>query len=338
MISIVIVGYNNQKDLPGCLKSIYKSSYKDFNVVFVDNKSEDNSVDYVKKTYPQAIVIENGNNDGFSKGNNIGIKKAIELGSKYIFILNPDTEIDKDCLQLLIKESDQKCILQPLVLLHKNGKGTDFVNTSGGTLHFLGFSYCCDYKVNKEKIKNMIIPVASGAAFFATTQMFLEVGSFDENFFMYHEDVDLSWRARLKGYDVKLISNALIWHKYSFSRNKKKMFFTERNRWLFIFKNYSLKTILLLLPILIINDLFVCLLALKDGWLIYKIQSIVSVFMLHHKTLLNRRNIQKNRAVSDKDLKKFFSTNLNFSEVGIPALSIYNKFATIVWNVVSKLI
>ena len=259
MISIIIVGYNSLKYLDDCLSSLFESSYKNFEVIFVDNNSKDSSMSFIKKAFSTVEIIESKKNLGFAGGNNLGIKKALKNKSEYIFLLNPDTIIDKDCLEKLINKADDRTILQPLILLHENSKKTNLINTTGGYLNFLGFSYCSDYRLDKKMAKEKDIAIASGAAVFIPAEILRKIGLFDESFFMYHEDVDLFWRARLFGHNIKLLPNALVWHKYSFSKNNKKIFYVERNRLLFLYKNFELKYWILILPIFIFNEIIVVL-------------------------------------------------------------------------------
>jgi hypothetical protein len=306
-------------------------------VIFVDNHSSDNSSEYVKKVFKEVVVIESEKNLGFASGNNLGIKKALELKSDYIFLLNPDTVIDEDCLSSLIKNANDRTILQPLILLFKNGKKTNIVNTAGGYLNFLGFSYCGGYKNPSSNFQStQEIIVASGAGVFIPNKVFKEIGGFDELFFMYHEDVDLFWRARLAGYKIMLLPSAKMWHKYEFSRNKKKFFYSERNRLLFLFKNFSIKMILVVLPALIISDILMILFSIKEGWFGYKLRSYFSLISLFPH-VVKERMITKHK-VSYHDLKLLIDSEISFSEVKIPALKLYNLSNTYYWSTVNKLI
>ena len=336
-IGIVIVGYNSQKYLDDCLASIKKSTYKNYNIIFVDNKSTDNSVEYIKKKHPKTTVIRNSENFGFAKANNIGIKKAFTLKSDYVFLLNPDTLVDKDCLSRLAEVANKDTILQPLVLLNINSTNTDLIKTSGGYLNFLGFSYCSDYKKNKTLVKEKDIGIASGVAAFIPVAMFNKIGLFDESFFMYHEDVDLFWRAKLLGYNVKLLPKALVWHKYSFSRNKHKMFYADRNRLLFLYKNFPLSYLILILPVFLLNEIFMILYSLATGWFFLKVKAYCSAIFLIGSKRIRRVKYPKFNT-SKSNLKEFIKSDFAFSEVNIPLFKPYNIFLGLYWAIAKKLI
>ena len=338
MLAIVIVNTNEYKHLKNCLPNIYSSSFKDFKVIIVDNNSTDGSLDYLRKNFPQVHIIETKKNNGYAGGNNIGMKYAQQQKADYILLLNPDTVLDKDCLKRLMEKANQKTILQPLVLLYKNRK-TDLVNTAGGVLNYLGFGYCGSYRAPASKFKEeKEIPYASGACTLIPVTVLNNIGLLDESFFMYHEDTDLCWRARIAGYNIKLIPEARIWHKYSFSKNRNKLYNAERNRLTFMLKNYALKTLLLLLPIFLLNELLVCLYSIKERWFFLKIKSYLYNLSCLRKTLRKRVAIQKTRKKTDQELSSYLSPELDFEEVEVPAKKFYGKILSFYWQKIKRLL
>lgn len=332
MISIIIVGYNSQKYLGSCLKSVFASSYENFRVILVDNNSSDDSVEFVKKSFQDVVIIKNEDNFGFAKANNIGIEAALKMGTDYVLILNPDTMLDEKCLEILVGKAKNKTILQPLILLSQDGKKTDLVNTNGNYLNFLGFSYCNSYKVKKDTVSAGNVTLGSGAGSFIPAQA-LRDNLFDEDFFMYHEDVDLFWRLRLAGYEIILVPQALIWHDYSFSRNKKKMFYAERNRLLFLFKNFSTKYLILILPLLLVNEILMIIFSLISGWLPFKLESYVSFFKLLPKKLRDKRLIK--HKLTERELKKYLGAQIHYQEVSFDFIFLpYNAILLLYWYVI----
>lgn len=337
-VAVVIVGYNSQKYLADCLASLFLSSYKNFRVIFVDNHSDDQSVAYINKHFPDVVVVKSSQNLGFAAGSNLGIDKSRQLGSELVFLLNPDTVIVSRCLEILVEKSDEQTIVQPLILIHEHGQKTNLINTTGNYLNFLGFSYCSDLRKPAGAVKESEIASASGAAVLVPAKALQEVGGFDENFFMYHEDVDLFWRMRLAGYNIKLIPEATVWHKYLFSANKSKFFLAERNRLLFLYKNFSGRYWLLTLPILLVNEALMLLYALLTGWLQLKVKSTFSFFQLLGVESKRRKAINLNRRIKDRDLKKFIGSEISFSEVPSPFFAPYNVVLQLYWGLIYRLI
>jgi len=334
MIAIIIVGYKSKKDLPDCLESIYTSSYKDFQVFFVDN-SADGSCDYVRKHFPKVKIVDNDQNLGYAGGNNLLMNLAAKAGAEYFFLLNADTIIEKDCLQKLVNGADKKTILQPLLLLYRDGQKTDLINTDGNYLNFLGFSYCDNLGKNKSQAKPAgSIPLASGAAMFLPVQVFEKIGNFDQSYFIYHEDADLSIRARLAGFDIKLMPSSILWHKYSFSKHKSKFFYAERNRLKFLLKNFSLKYLILVFPAFLITEIMMILYSIAGGWVVEKFKGYAEVLKLLGPTLTERKKIVKIRKITDRELKNSIGPWLRFSELSNPLISVYNLFLVLWWYLV----
>lgn len=337
-IAILIVGYNSRKDLDDCLGSIAESSYQNLSVYFLQNGPEDGSLNYTKEHFPEVIAEISPSNLGYAGGNNLLIEKALSSQADAIFLLNPDTVIDKDCLASLVAAYQPDEVLQPLVLLHEKGKKTSLVNTWGNPLHYLGISYAGGNRQPEPDGKGAEIAIASGAAMLIPRQVLEAAGPFDPSFFMYHEDVDLSWRCRMLGFSIRSLYAAKVWHKYEYSKNKKKFFFIERNRLLFMIKNYQAKTLALVFIPFIINELLTLLFSLKGGWTFYKIRSYGSVIVMMPQALKKRRQIQRLRLVSDKELAPFLTAALDFSEANIPGLSLYGSLLSAYWKIASKLI
>lgn len=335
-LAVLVVGYKSKSYLEECFGSLVKSTHKPWRTYFVDNNSEDGSLELVGAKFPEITIIANEQNLGFAGANNLGIKQAIKDGADYVFLMNPDTILDRHCLERLVTRADPETILQPLILLADK---KTLINTTGGVLSYLGFSYCSDYKVPaKEITEEREVAIASGAACLIPIYILATIGLLEEAFFLYHEDVDLAWRARLYGFHIVLIPHAHIWHHYGFSRNMGKMRWAERNRLLFLLRTFEWKTLLLLIPIGLLTELALLFYSLISGWLGYKLASYAGFFALLPATLRTRRKIQKERTVSDHDLIDFMASEIGFSEVKVPALVLYNKIMTGYWWLVCRFI
>jgi len=338
-VAIVVVGYKSRPHLDDLLDSLEVSHYKKFQLIFIDNASHDGGVALVRQRCPQALVLELPDNRGFAAANNLGIELALELGFSYLFLLNPDTEIDPDCLTRLVAASTPDRVLQPLLLLHREGKRTELVNTAGNSLSFLGFSYCGSYKDEAALYTDeREIPLVSGAAMFFPAAILSAVGGFDADFFLYHEDVDLSWRCRLAGYALVLVPAARVWHKYSFSRNKGKFYYAERNRMAFMAKNYSAGLLAVLLPFALVNELLMLVYSLAAGWLPEKLRAYGGLLRMLPHVVAERRRVGRLRRRTDRQLRPWFSSAIGFSEVRLPLLGAYNAIASCYWSLVSQII
>jgi len=331
-IAIIIVNWNGEKYIKDCLESLKNQSYRDFDIILVDNNSSDDSLE-VAESYEDIFVIRNKINYGFAKGNNIGIQRALKDGYKYVVLVNCDTEADKGWLKKLVERAEEDPTIgavQSKILL----EDCNLINTTGGHLHFLGFSYCGDYKCKDTFHEMRDISIASGASVLFRSSVLKKTGLFDESFFMYHEDTDLSWRIKEMGYKVFFEPKSVIYHKYSFSKNKDKFYHSEKNRIIFLLKNFELKTILLLLPAFIFTEVLMLGYATLGGWLEQKFRGYGYIISHRTEILAERKKIQGNRKIKDKELKKYFSYKLSFDEVKNPLFVPLNFFFWLYWSLI----
>ncbi len=204
IVSIIIVNYNGKKYLEKCLKSIMKISYPNPEIILVDNNSTDDSIEFVKNTYPSVIIIKLDNNYGFAEPNNIGAKNA--KGDFFLF-LNNDTEVDPNFVGEMVKvlQQDSKIAICQSLLLKPNGE----VDSSGDFIDTLGRAYSSKDKVSEVKK----ILSARGASMMIRKESFWDLGGFDKKFFASYEDVDLGWRAWIWGYKIVIVPNSVVYHK-----------------------------------------------------------------------------------------------------------------------------
>jgi GT2 family glycosyltransferase len=207
-VFVIVLNFNGKSVLPACLSSIYQSDYPNFEVVVVDNASIDDSFKSAIKSFSKTAFIKNPANLGFAKGNNIGIRYALERFADYIFLLNNDTVIEKNTLSMLVNTLDKNAstgIVSPLIF---NNNGTLWF--AGGSIDWL-----------KMQARNLFQPISnspyataylSGCAMLVRKEVFKKIGLFDERFFLYYEDTDFSLRAQKSGFKLLIVPNAHIRH------------------------------------------------------------------------------------------------------------------------------
>lgn len=214
-ISIVIINRNCQSFLKRCIDSLFTlRSNLDSEIIVIDNASQDKSVEFLEKNFPQVKLICNKNNLGYAKACNQGIKEA---KSKYIFILNPDTGLLRGSLDEMLRfmEENPRCGILGPKLLDEDGKiqfscrafptySTAFFNRySLLTRLFPHSKYANRYlKTNWPHDNIQEVDWVSGAAMLIRRDCLDQIGKFDEEFFMYCEDVDICKRAKDKGWQI----------------------------------------------------------------------------------------------------------------------------------------
>lgn len=235
-LTIIILNYNTQDWLQNVLNSIrefplVKSKYE---VIVVDNDSSDDSVNVVQKNYPEVVLIQSPENGGFSKGNNLGIAKA---KGKYVMLLNSDAEFIKktqldEAMEYLAKNKDVAVLTPKLVLpdgsidlASHRGEPTPWAALTyfaGLEKIFPRFKFFGQYHQTWKNFDQIhYIEACSGAAMIVSMDAIKKVGTLDEDFFMYAEDLDWCKRFRQAGYQIVYFPySEIIHHKYKSGQAK----------------------------------------------------------------------------------------------------------------------
>ncbi len=263
MISVVIPNYNGLEHLKTCYESLKKQTYTQYHLLLVDNGSKDDSVNYTREIFPDAAIIELGYNSGFAKAVNEGIKHSIQkFNSEYILLLNNDIELSPDFLEKGLKafELDMDASIVAVKMLNYYNRDViddcgDFIKGNGGSPSARGHGEKDTGQYNKEEY---IFGACAGAAFY-NTNIFKEVGFFDESFFAYYEDIDFSFRAQIQGYKCFYEPAAICYHKRggtsSVATHGFQTEMCERNLVLMRYKNYPLTLYILYQPLFFIARL-----------------------------------------------------------------------------------
>lgn len=327
--------------------SLKKQTYP-FKLFIIDNSSSEKSREYIKKIAPEAeLIINEGEkinkgNNGYALGINQGIRAAAEQNFEYAVVSNMDTVFDKDWLKNLVgaaNENKKAGAVQAKIMMYEDGRK---INSTGNRIHFLGFGYCENYGMkNFEMQEDKKINYASGCSVLYKIDILREIGMYDEEFFMYHEDSDMSWRIWQAGYEVILAPKAIVYHKYEFNRSMRQFYFMERNRFLTILTNYKLGTLLLILPAFAVMELGLFAFSIKNRT--WKTKLLVYWYFLnpfHWIKLYKDRIIkQSHRKIPDRKIVKHFSGKLEFQEVANPVLKyIANPFFGLYWFMVKQFI
>ena len=308
-VSLIITNYNGARYITQCLDSIFKSSLSDCEVIFVDDGSTDKSREILQnyKNHPRLKLIFQKENQGPAKARNQGAGKA---QGEYLFFLDVDTKIEKDCPRTIVSKFEQNKkigALQAKLIQAKTGN----IETAGHFLSFLGFPYeIRDSEVENHHNKEREIFGARSAAFAIRKNLFEKIGCFDEDYFIYGEDTDLSWRVWLSGFHVIFLPQAKVFHFGKSSLNPKtewRLFYEgAKNNTNYILKNASLRIIFSILPLHLLGWFILSLKLILQGrfssaiW-IYKgfWWNIINLPKTVHKRKMVNRYRDKNSKVEN---------------------------------------
>ncbi|MDD2646650.1 MAG: glycosyltransferase family 2 protein [Patescibacteria group bacterium] len=345
IISVVIPIYNGREYLPDCFASLAKQTYLPHQVIVVEDQSKDASREFLSQAKIKGTdlkIIYNEKNIGFVRSCNKGMAEALNNGADYIFLLNQDTICDDKCLEKLLEAAELQDNLFALQAMLLWWPQTNVIQTSGDKIHFLGFGHSGDFKKSADLYQNLKIKritYASGAALFMRASVLKEVGLFDEDLIMYHDDLDLSWRARFLGYQIFVAPQAIVYHKYTDGIVKNRWFWSERNRTLTLLKFYKWPTLILIFLPWLIMELGVLVFALTAGWFSLKIKSYISAIKQLPNTLHARRDVQKTRKIPDRQMVKWIEGRLTFSGFKNPILRyIVNPVFGLYWAIIRRII
>ena len=258
-VSVIIVNYNGKHLIIDCLKGLGRQSFRDFEVVIIDNASSDGSPNAILKLFEESQVtpflkfIPLDKNIGFAGGNLEGLKYT---NGEYITLLNNDSESDERWLEELVKAMDHDPELgicaSKLIIFN-----TDIIDSAGDgfSTALRGFKRGEGEKISFYNEKEYIFGACAGAALYRR-KMIEEIGFLDEDFFLIHEDTDLNLRAQLYGWKVLFVPTAIVYHKVRSSignMSPMAVYYTLRNSEFVKIKNIFLPLFLRCLPMFILG-------------------------------------------------------------------------------------
>ncbi len=284
-------------------------------LIVVDNDSGDGTVDAVRELVPQAIVVKTGENLGYGAGNNRGA--ALATGDLLVF-LNPDAEPApgfRDAIVRPLAEGRDLAAWQGVV----TAEGGRILNTRGGVVHFTGIAWAggAGDAVDESALAALGEPgFVSGACLAVPRRHFEAVGGFAEDFFLYHEDVDLSLRLRLAGGRLGVEPAARVDHEYEFEKGPVKWRGLERNRWATVIRTYPGPLLVMLVPALAATELALLGASLAGGWLPQKVASWGDVIRSLPKLMRERREIRAARRIDGPSFAAGLTADLDSAYLG----------------------
>lgn len=261
-VSAIVLAWGDEPLLTTSVRAALASTGVEVEVVLVDNGCTSDAVEQLRAE-PGVVVAEGQGNVGFAGGCNLGAERA---GGDYLAFVNGDAVVEPAALarMVAVAAEPEVGLVTGSVRLYD---APQTINSAGNPLHYSGLSWAgglgepaSSYAVRRD------VTVASGAATVCRREVFEELGGFCELMFAYCEDTELSLRAWQHGWRVVYVPDAVVLHRYEFSRNDLKLYLLERNRLLMLLTVLQARTLLLLAPALLGLELAMLAVATKQGW------------------------------------------------------------------------
>ncbi len=314
LVSVIIVNYNGANVIRDCLLSVFAQPYQPIEVIVVDNASTDESVAMIKQEFPGVKLVVNGTNLGFAGGNNRGVSAA---RGEYIVLLNNDATVERNWLIALIEILKQKDVGAVTSRVVTDGVPAAFYEMNG-TINYLGYNIMRVFKDLSQ------VFFAGGASLMFKKET---VGMpFPDEFFLYQEDVFLSWKLRVQGMAVAMAQQSVVHHRGSVTTRQQTSafvtFYQERNRLLNVLLFYEARTLVLLIPYFIADAVAKVLLSMVGrhkslGGVVRSYWWIVT----HPEWIKReRQNIQSHRLVPDTSIMSLMSYKVIDSDSSVVKL------------------
>lgn len=273
-VAVVVLGYNSVDYLKKFLPSLAKTTYEDHTLVYVDNGSHDESVDYVTKHFPQVEIFRIYDNNGFANGYQDSLPY---IKAEYYVLVNSDLGVEPDWLDHLMEEMEKDSNVgacQPKLLHEPTPDRFDYAGAAGGFMDIFCYTYCrgrlfhLDEVDEKQYNDTCEVFWASGSCMLIKADLYHQLGGLDTHFYAHMEEIDLCWRVKNAGYKILAVPKSVVYHvggsviTYgSFS----KIYHNYRNNLIMMVKNLALWRLILLLPIRLLLDQVAALRALSLG-------------------------------------------------------------------------
>lgn len=329
-VSVIVVAYRSGPALLRCLRSLEATDSVEAIVVANEGGEEIREA----AGLPFVTVVEPGANLGFAAGCNLGARAA--RGEILVF-LNPDTVVAEGALAELAATLDDPSVglaMPRLCLLDS----PSLLNSRGNVVHVAGFAWAGGHGEPAETASEVAdVPFASGACMALRAETFWALGGLTDELFLYGEDLELAWRARLRGLRVVMNPRADVFHDYEFERNGLKRYYLERNRLVFVLSAFSGRLLALLAPVLIAAEVGTAAVALRERWLGDKAAGWGWLARNAGWLVRHRRETQALRRVPDRELAPYLTPTLDPAMVTVPSVvGPLNRLVAAYWKLARR--
>ncbi|MEV6524182.1 glycosyltransferase family 2 protein [Longispora sp. NPDC051575] len=334
-VAAVVLAYGPEPYLEQVVRAVLDSTGVDVSVLVVDNGCTSDQMDLVK-SLPGVRVITPDTNTGFAGGCDAG---AAEADTEFLAFVNSDAIIAPEALARLVAVAAEPAVGLAMGSIRLADQ-PELMNTVGNPMHYTGMVWAGGFsEPATDHAARRAVPIVSGCVFAIRTELWRELGGFAPEYFMYHEDTELSIRVHHRGLSIEFVPDAVVWHHYEFSRNERKMYYVERNRLLTLFTTYETRTLLVLAPMLAVTELAMVASSLAGGWHRKKFSGWT--WLWHNRAFVaaRRRQLQSERRVPDGVFARQLTARIDAANISAPpGVGVFNALSAGYWSVARRLL
>lgn len=323
-VTVAVISYNGMNVIKLCLNSIFAQTYNAFCVFLINNASTDGTSEWVRENYPLVKVLDYPENNGPNPARNLAVR---ESPNRLILLVDDDAVLEKNCLSELVRASQtypEAAVWSPRIVYYDK---QDIIQFEGVFQHYIGEAILLNgEKFLNDGVKDITpIDIAGGVSYLLSKDKAMTIGLFDEDYFFGRTDGEFTFRLTLSGNKIFTVPKAICYHRVK-KRGLSKVFFQIRNRWYVMLTTYSWRTLVLLVPALIVYELsLVFFLLIKGGFIDY-IKAVSKVFISLPIILEKRTSIQALKKVPDRNVLYCASVNMRGDLIKNPFVSVAKSF------------
>ncbi|PSO64326.1 MAG: glycosyltransferase [Cyanobacteria bacterium QH_6_48_35] len=339
-ITVAIITHNGREVIQTCLESIFNQTYKKLKVFLVNNASTDKTPEWVKINYPSVEILDYPENKGPNPARNLAIRKS---PNPLVLLVDDDAVLEENCIAELIKAYQKHpdgAVWSPRIVYYYK---QDVIQFEGAYIHYLAEAVLLNGdKPIEDGVKDVTrIQIAGGVSYLVSKGAAMSIGLFDEDYFFGRTDGEFMFRLNHSGYVLYTVPKAISYHQVK-TRGLSKVFYQIRNRWDFILTNYAIKTLILLIPMLVIYEISLIIFLLFKRRILDYFKAMIQVIRGVPRVLQKRKSVRGIKKVPDKDILCGNTMNIRQDLVSNPIIFklklLLDNIFSFYWKFVSRLI
>jgi GT2 family glycosyltransferase len=328
-VSVVIVVFGEEPWLERSITAALGSSGVITEVVLVENGGSESTIERFESD-ARVVVVRPGRNTGFAEGCNLGVAAS---SAPFIALINPDAVVEPGAIGALLEVASRPEVGIATASL-RLASAPDHMNSAGNEVNFLGLSWAGHFDEPASAFPTEFEVIsASGASMMCRRELWDRLGGLPSAFFAYYEDTEFSLRVWQQDLSIVFVPDAIVVHRYEFSRNPEKFFLLERNRLVTTLTCFDRRHLMAILPLLFVMELGLIAMAAKDGWLRQKLRAYRAVVADRKMLRERRREVMRARTADSRRMLELFTVHLqpgNMPDAHPPAF--VQKLLSLYWR------